>query len=214
MKLSENTINVLKNFSTINQSILFKPGNVISTVSPTKTMMATVDVEETFEVQAGIYELPKFIGVLSLFDEPELLFSNTKVDIKSGRRSLSYTCASPEMLIAPTRDIKIPDAKIEFNLPEAELTKINRAASVLQLPDVVIEANGTNVTISAKNVKNPTSDSYSVDVGETDSQLRAIVKTEYFSKLMPRDYIVSLTGANICRFKSDKLTYYVALERV
>ena len=217
MKLSETTVNVLKNFSTINPSILFKPGNTISTVSPTKTMMATVSVDETFEVQAGIYELPKFIGVLSLFDKPDLSFSSTKVDIKSGHRSLSYTCASPEMLIAPSKDIVMPPSIFEFTLPEAELIKLNRASSVLQLPDVVIETDDDNIIMAATNLKNPTSDSYKVEVSVNsvaDYVKRAVIKAEYLSKLMPRDYVVTITDKNICKFETDKLTYYIALESV
>lgn len=218
MKLSETTVNILKNFSTINPSILFKPGNNISTVSPTKTMMATVSVDETFEVQAGIYELPKFIGVLSLFDEPDLSFSSTKVYIKSGHRSLSYTCASPEMIIAPSKDIVMPPSAFEFTLPETELTKLNRASSVLQLPDIVIETDDdNNIIMAATNLKNPTSDSYKVEVSVNsvaDYVKGAVIKAEYLSKLMPRDYVVTITDKNICKFETDKLTYYIALESV
>jgi hypothetical protein len=217
MKLSETTVNILKNFSNINPSILFKPGNNISTVSPTKTMMATVSVDETFEVQAGIYELPKFIGVLSLFDEPDLSFSSTKVYIKSGHRSLSYTCASPEMIIAPSKDIVMPPSAFEFTLPETELTKLNRASSVLQLPDIVIETDDDNIIMAATNLKNPTSDSYKVEVSVNsvaDYVKGAVIKAEYLSKLMPRDYVVTITDKNICKFETDKLTYYIALESV
>ena len=218
MKLSETTVNILKNFSTINPSILFKPGNNISTVSPTKTMMATVSVDETFEVQAGIYELPKFIGVLSIFDEPDLSFSSTKVYIKSGHRSLSYTCASPEMIIAPSKNIVMPPSAFEFTLPETELTKLNRASSVLQLPDIVIETDDdNNIIMAATNLKNPTSDSYKVEVSVNsvaDYVKGAVIKAEYLSKLMPRDYVVTITDKNICKFETDKLTYYIALESV
>lgn len=216
MKLSEATVNLLKNFSTINPSILFKPGSTISTVSPTKTMMATVNVDETFKVQAGIYELSKFIGVLSLFEQPELSFSTKKVVIKSGHRSLSYTCTNPEMIVAPSKDIIMPPTIFNFTLPEDELTKLNRASSVLQLPDIVIESDSNNVKMTATNIKNPTSDSYAVDINVDDNSLvkKLIIKAEYISKLMPREYIVTITDKNLCKFESENLSYYIALESI
>ena len=214
MKLSESTVNVLKNFSSINPSILFKPGNVISTITPTKTVMAIANVAETFEVEAGIYELSKFIGVLSLFNEPELKFSNSKIDIKTDKRNLSYVCANPEMIIYPSKSITMPDIIAEFTLPEEEFIAMNKAVSVLQLPEIIIESEDNKIFMAATTLKNPTSYNYKVELGETDKNIKAVIKTEYFSKLMPNDYVISITDKNICSFKSDKITYYVALESV
>lgn len=214
MKLSEATINILKNFSTINPSILFKPGSTISTITPTKTVMAIANVTETFEVESGIYELSKFIGVLSLFDNPELNFSNSKIDISKNNRQLSYVCANPETIIYPSKSINMPDIISEFELPIEEFSTMNKAVSVLQLPEISIETEDNKIYMSATNIKNPTSYSYRVELGETDKHIKAVIKSEYFNKMMPNTYKISLTNKNICSFSTNDLTYFLALESV
>ena len=135
MKLSERTLQILKNFSTVNQSILVRPGNIIKTMSPLKTIVTRAEVEETFEHQFAIYDLSRFLGVISLFNEPEFEFTSTYVTITSGKQRVNYTYASETMVPAPpSKDINFPDTEVEFTLSSEALSTIARAGSVLQIP--------------------------------------------------------------------------------
>ena len=51
MKLSENTVSVLKSFAVINQGIEFKEGSTIQTISPQKSIMAKAVVDDQFPAQ-------------------------------------------------------------------------------------------------------------------------------------------------------------------
>jgi len=217
MELSEAAVGVLKNFSQINPSVLFKPGNEVSTISPQKTVIATATVDETFPVQGGIYDLNRFLGVVSLFEAPELSFSEQRVTINEGNKAINYTFAEPAMILTP------PDKKIDFPEPEvkveitwAEIQSVLRAASVMQLPEVSINGSAGKVSISAEDSKNPTADTYSSDVGETDNDFKFVFKVENL-KLLNLNYLVEVSKKGIARFTSvntygPRLEYFIATE--
>lgn len=212
MKLSSETITVLKNFSTINPSILFRKGNTVSTVSPMKSIFAKVNVKEDFPNSCAIYELNKFLGVLSLFKEPELDFKDNHVLISNGAQSVRYTYASPEMITTPPEnDIKFPGADVTFTLTADNLGSILKALSVLSLPEIAIVGDGSDIKVEAVNSKNKTADSYSVVVGKTDKVFNMILKAENL-KFLIRDYNVEISRKGISRFISDDVTYWVATE--
>jgi gp45 sliding clamp, C terminal len=212
MNLSDATLAVLKNFSSINSSILFREGNVIRTISPQKTIMASAEVDETFNKDFAIFDLPRFLGVISLFDNPELIMNNADVTIVSDKRKLVYTYADPSTFITPpAKDITFPLADISFDLKNEDLQKVQRAANVLQLPEIAVSGNGSIISLKAYDSKNPTADSYSSDVGETDSTFNAIFKNENL-KIIPNDYRVDISSRGISRFSSPKVTYFIATE--
>jgi hypothetical protein len=216
MKLSANTVEVLKNYSTINPSILVKPGNVLSTIHPQRAIFAKTTVEESFPQQFAIYELSKFLGVISLFNEPELVFGDMVITIKSGGQKLSYTCASASLIIAPPeKEMTFPAADIEFDIKQDELQKLIRAGSVLQLPDIAAVGNGKTISLTATNTKVSTTDQYSVDVGTTDKNFSMVFKMDNIIKLISSDYNVKISGKGISKFESTsnmKTLYYVATE--
>ena len=214
MKLSESTFNILKNYSSINQTLLVKPGNVISTVVPvSRAIFAKCTVEETFPKQFAIYELPKFLGILSLFKEPELDFGDKQVTIVSGRQSVSYTYADPSMVIAPRGDdINFPEADVEFSISQEELQKLVRAAGVLQLPDMAVTGDGSTIKVTATDSKNPTADVFSVEVGETDKMFTMYFRVDNIIKLISHNYNVKITFKGLSKWTSDNIVYYVAME--
>ena len=216
MKLSANTVEVLKNYATINPSILVKEGNVLSTIHPQKAIFAKTTVEESFPQQFAIYELSKFLGVISLFQEPELVFGDKKITIKSGAQKLSYTCADPAMIISPPeKELTFPAVDVEFDIKQEELQKLIRAGSVLQLPDIAAIGNGKTISLTATNTKNPTTDQYSVEVGKTDKTFSMVFKMDNIIKLISSDYNVKISGKGISKFESTanmKTLYYVATE--
>lgn len=213
MKLSENTLNILKNFSAINPSILVKEGNVLSTISQQKSIYAKVTVEESFPRQFAIYELSKFLGVLSLFRDPEIELGENQMTIKSGKQSLNYTYADPSMIVSPPeKEITMPEPDIEFNVTQEELQKIVRAAGVLQLPEIAAIGNGSSMTFSAINSKNPSADTFNVDLGSTGKTFKMIFKTENIIKLLSTNYNVKISSKGIALFTSDTISYYVPTE--
>lgn len=212
MKISEKTINIFKNFSTINPSILIRAGSVVSTLSPQKSIVAKATIDENFPKQFAIYELSKFLGVLSLFDSPEFEFGDNLVTIKQGKQSVAYTYADSSMIVAPPeKDIKFPAPDYSFALSASDLSKTIRAVNVMQLPEIAIEGDGTEVVIKGTNSKNSTSDAFSISVGESSKKFKMVLRVENL-KMINQDYQVDLSFGGITRFSSPTVVYHVAIE--
>lgn len=214
MKLSENTINVMKNFSNINPSLLVNPGNVLATVTPGNNIYAKATVEENFPIQFTIYELSKFLGIISLFKDPEINFGEHQMTIVSGRQSVNYTYADISSIVAPpqNKSISIPSSEIEFSISQEELQRIVRSAGVLQLPNIAVTGDGIDIKMTATNSKNPTTDVFSIEVGKTEKTFNMVFKVESIIKLMPANYNVKITSKGLSHFSSDTIEYYIATE--
>ena len=217
MKVNEKTINVLRNYANINQSIEFREGNVLKTVSPLNTILASVEIEEEFPRTFPIYELNRFLGTLALFQNPELDFTDNGVTISDSNHEATYRyCGSSSMFqTPPEKNITFPDAEVEFQLTQDVFKKTINAANTLGLPEVVIEGNGAETRIVVSDTGNTTSDVFSTGVGPTDKTFRMIFKTENLNKIMEGTYDVKLSSKRISHFKrtTDTLQYWIALEQ-
>lgn len=212
MKLSARTLHVLKNFSAINPSIILKPGNVVSTISQNKTIMARTTVTEEFENVVAIYNLSRFISTLSLFENPELTFSDKSVRISDGNRGVIYHYADPTIIMAPPeKEIKLPSVDVECVLTNRDYQNVTKALSVLGLPEIAIIGDGTAVSLEAVDMKNPSTDTYSVQIGESDKVFRAIFRQENL-KIMDGDYKVMISSKGISQFVGTEVTYWIAVE--
>jgi hypothetical protein len=212
MKLSKETVALFKNFAGINSNLLLKAGNKLATISAQKNVMADASVSETFP-DFGIYDLNEFLGAMSLFEDPELSFSDKYVTIKQGSMSIKYFAADASVLTAPQKAITFPDAEINFTLSAANLNMIHKTASVLRVADVSIVGDGTTVTAVVGDKKNATGNSFSEPVGSSDKTFKVNLKVENL-KMLPGDYDISISSKKISRFKSPStdLVYYVAVE--
>lgn len=213
MKLSKETLSLVKNFSGISSNLLLKQGNTLNTISAQKNVMASTTVTESFPQEFGIYDLNEFLGALTLFEDPELEFQDKYVSIKEGTNSIKFFASDPAVLVAPTKEITFPDPEVEFKLSEKVLSMIQRTASVLRSSDVSIVGDGSKVSVVVGDKKNATANSYEVEVGTTDKSFKVNMKVENL-KMLPGDYTVSVSTKKISRFKSSKgdLVYYVAIE--
>ena len=213
MKLSKETLAIFKNFAGINSNLVLKQGNKLSTISGQKNVMAEVTVAETFP-NFGIYDLNELLGAMSLFDDPELEFSDKVCKIIQGDMHIKYFAADISVLTAPQKDIVFPEAEINFELTNQMLTMIQRTASVLKSNDVSIVGSDGKVTVVVGDKKNATGNSFSEPVGTTDKSFKVNLKVENL-KMIPGDYSVSVSSKKISRFKSSTtsdLVYYVAVE--
>ena len=213
--ISRPTIEVLKNFCSINKSIVIKPGNQISTLSINKNILAIADVEEQFDSQISIYDLGVFLGGLSLFDSPQIDTSQsnyvTVSDLK-GRSKTRFFYADPDIITQPPeKEIQLPSQDVEFNLEAGVLQQLQRAASVYQLPDLCLFSDGSKMHLTVTDKKNETSNSYSVEVGETEDQFCYCFKVENL-KLLAGDYRVTMSKHNVSLFQGDGIKYFIALE--
>ena len=217
MKVSEKTINLLRNYANINQSIEFREGNVLKTVSPLNTILASVEVEEQFTRTFPIYELNRFLGTLALFQNPELDFTDNGVVISDENHEATYRyCGSSSMFqTPPEKNITFPDAEVSFELSQDQFKKTINAANTLGLPEVVVEGNGSDIQLVVSDTGNTSSDIFSTTVGKTDKTFRMIFKTENLNKIMEGTYNVSLSSKRISHFtrKGDSLQYWIALEQ-
>jgi len=216
MKLSENTISILRNFSDINQNILFKPGKTLATMSTMKNIMAKANVEEDFEQEFGIYDLPEFLRSFEKFQKPVLKFNgsaNLKIEDESSPLKTRYPFAEKSTLVSPSKDINMPDKTVTFTLKQSDFDMIKGQYATLSLPDIAIRGKKGKVEIVALDKKNNNAPESSLPVGETDLDFNAYIKAENL-KVIPGDYDVALSKAKIAHFKNKKVNiqYWIALE--
>ena len=215
MKLSESTLSLLKNFSNINQSILFKQGSKLRTISVMKNIYAEASIGENLPKDFGIYDLNQFLNGLTLHNSPDLDFTNDgHVVIKEGRMRSKYFFADPGVIVTPPdKEIEIPSVDVSFELSTNQLDKLLKAAAVYQLPDFCAVGGAGVVQLVVRDKKNDTSNSFSVIVGETDKEFTFNFKIENI-KILPGTYDVSISQKLMSKFvsKDYDLKYYVALE--
>tara|TARA_B100001094_G_scaffold318632_1_gene362451 strand:+ start:1221 stop:1889 length:669 start_codon:yes stop_codon:yes gene_type:complete len=215
MKLSDSTINILKNFSNINQSLLFKSGNKLRTISVMKNILAEVEVTEEFPKDFGIYDLSQFLMGLSLHKDPELdIEDDSYMVIREGKMRSKYFFADPNVIVTPPeKDIVLQSEDVNFTLSTTQLDKLLKASSVYQLPDLSVVGNAGIVKLVVSDRKNDTSNDFSIIVGETDATFSFNFKVENI-KILPGSYNVSISKKLLSKFVSEdkNLTYWVALE--
>ena len=216
MKLSDKTLSVLKNFSSINQSILFKKGNKLRTISVMKNILAEATVSEEFSKDFGIYDLSQFLNVnTTLFNSPELDFGNDGyVVIREGRSKQRFFFADPNVIVTPPdKEITLPSEDVSFELSTDQLDRLLKAAAISQLPDLSAVGENGVVKLVVRDKKNDTSNDFAIVVGETDTEFSFNFKVENI-KVLPGTYDVVVSQKLLSRFtsKNQDLTYYIALE--
>ncbi|AFK66298.1 gp45 [Synechococcus phage S-CBM2] len=217
IKVSDKLVNVLKNFSSINKSIVIEPGNVVSTLSVNKNILAKAEVVEEFPNQIAIYDLGVFLGGVSLFDDP--VFDCTddkfiKVSNKSGRSKSVFYYADPDVIVKPPqKEIELPSEDVQFALKASDLQALIRASSIYQVPDLCVYAVDGEMNVCVKDKRNDTSNMYNVTVGESSSEFCYCFKVENL-RMIPGDYDVTISNSNVALFKNetDKVKYWIALE--
>lgn len=217
VKVSDDLTKILKNFSTINKSIVIEPGNVVSTLSVNKNILAKATVTEEFSKQVAIYDLGVFLGGVSLFDAPVFdLQSDSFVTVQNekGRAKSRYYYADPEIIVKPpSKDIQLPSVDVEFDLPQEDLQKLLSASSVYHVPDLCVYSEDERIQVSVRDKKNDTSNSFNVTVGETEEDFCYCFKVENL-RMIPGNYRVEISKSNVALFtnRDYDVKYWIALE--
>ena len=213
MKIGNDTINILKNFSTINSSISFNSGNVIRTISEQKNILAQAVTSESFPVSFGVYDLNQFLGVISLFEDGDLDFQENKVVISEGSSKCNYTYTDPSMITSPPKkNIEMPSPEVTFTLSSEDFRSVYNAANQLSLSEIVVRGDGNTIELVAKDTKDPSSNEYSRNVGVTDKTFSFVFKSENLKLISDSSYHVEISTSNIAHFKGKTVEYWIATE--
>ena len=217
MELSEKTLKILQNFTTINQSLAFKEGRKLRTISVMKNVLAEAEIEEYIPKDFAIYDLPQFLNTLALYRDPDIDVSTNPnfAHIKAGTSQRSkYFFSDPSVIVAPPeKEMVLPSEDVTFNLGEEQLAKALKSSSILQLPDLSVVGGEGAIKVVVSDRKNDTSNEFALVVGQTDKEFSFNFKIENI-KLIPGDYSVAISCKNLARFYNAnyKLTYFIALE--
>ena len=215
MKLSNETLTVLKNFSSINQGIQFKQGTKLTTVSAGKTVLAQANLKDVFPQDFCVYDLNQFLSVHSLHKDSDLSFDDSNVIFKSGRSSTKYRKTAKEMIVTPPeKEITLPSVDVSFTLSEEDYNNIMKVSSVLSSPHIAVESDGDAVQLVAFDAQDNSAHTNSIQVGEGNGKKYKIVfKTENI-KMIPGSYAVQISFRGIGHFKNtkDDIQYWIAFE--
>ena len=222
MKLSEQTVSILKNFSTINQNLVIKEGSEISTMSAMKNIVASAEVKETFPTEFAIYDLNEFLASVSLFDKPSLDFKDDFVVMTEGGstgKALKYWYSDPSVVTTPTKDITMPECEVQFSFANTVLSDVQKAAAVIGAPDMVLEGMSVGKAIlKVTDKKNSTANDYGVGIDVTNADGKDVPYKFWFKvenlKLMSGEYDVEVSSKSISHFVNGKndIQYWIALE--
>lgn len=215
MKLSKATLEILRNFSAVNANILIKKGNKLATLAVAKNIMAEVEVEETFDKEVGIFNLPELLGVIQMMGDPEIKLEDKFMTLSEGTSKLRYVYADSSILTYPLKNIKLPSEEITFSLTSGQLLQIQKAAAALGVQDVAVVGDGSKIVIQVTDKKNEGSNQYTIDLKtKTTDEFTVYFKIENF-KHISDDYEVAISSKNISKFvgQSVKVTYFVAVEQ-
>lgn len=214
MFLTNDTVSVLKNFATINQSILIKQGRKLRSMSAMKNILVEATITEEFTRDVAIYDLNQFLNALSLVSGGELSLNNDSIEITDGTNSIDYRYSDPSVITAPPdKQLTLPSEDVCVVLSEENIDKVKKTAAVLQIPDVSLVGNGTEIVMTVRDKKNSGSNAYRIVVGETDNVFQFHMKCENL-KLLTGDYDVIVSKKGLAQFThhSMPIVYYIALE--
>jgi hypothetical protein len=215
MKISSETINILKNFSGINANLVFKPGKELKTLSEAKTIMATASTLEDFPIEFGVYDLNEFLSLFSLMDQPNLDFSDKFLTMSDGSQKIKYFYSEIDILTQPTKDINMPDCEVVLDISSDNLDKIRKAAAVLGHSELSFKSDGGSVVACVFNEKDATANTFDIDLGTTSEETFNYVFSISNLKMLQGDYKVSISSKLISNWKHSAapLDYFIALEK-
>lgn len=212
MKLSKRTVEILNNFNAINPNIVIQPGSEIKTVAEAKNILAQATIDDEFESEVGIYNLSEFLGVRSMFEDPDLTVNSDHIRFKENGRSVKYYLSDPEMLTTPSKIPALPGVDVQFDLSAEDLSAIRKAATTLDLPDLVITNDNGQLKALVTDISNDTSNEFAIDLSGENDQSFSLVFRVASLKIIVADYKIEISKRLISKFMSPDVNYLIALE--
>jgi len=215
MKLSNDTLAVLKNFASINSGLEFKSGNILSTMSPGKTILAKATLKDNFPIDFCVYDLNQFLSVHSLYKDADIDFDDVNVVFKSGKSKIKYRKTAKEMIItAPEKELNLPSVDVSFKLTEELFASIKKSANVLQSPNIAVESDGEKIYLTCFNAKDDSAHTNSIEVGDSSDKKFKMVFLEENLKMIPGSYDVEISSKGLASFKNttQEIDYWIAIE--
>lgn len=227
MKLSKETIAIMKNFAGINANLMLKSGNKLVTISPQKSVMAVAQISENLAINGtglfGIYELNDFISAYSIMDDADISFTDTYCIMSNGsHQKVKFYSASPEMLLTPSKESLPVSDDVSFNLKAADLDIISKSATALKVSDISIVSKDGKVSVEVADKKAQqsmktgysTANVFNLDIGTSDKEFKVNMKVENLQKIALTDYTVTVDSKKLSKFSATKgsLVYYLAIE--
>jgi len=215
MKISSETISILKNFSGINANLVFKPGKELKTISEAKTIMANASILEDFPVEFGVYDLNEFLSLYNLMEDPSLEFSDKYLTMSDGSQKIKYYYSEVDILTQPSKDINMPECEVVLDLSMENLQKIQKAAAVLGHSELSFIGDGNTVVASVFNEKDSTANTFDIDLGIGTTETFNYVFSISNLKMLQGDYKVSISSRLISNWRNadNPLDYFIALEK-
>lgn len=210
MKISKRTLAILKNFASINQSIMIPCGNKLQTISNVKDLFASTEVEETFPVDVAIYDLNQFLAIVGLFEDPDFEFNENSVTISEGSLTQTFFYADPSVIVTPPeKGITLPSVEVKGNLSKEHLSSVVRAASANGATDLTFQ-NG-DIKVHDKAV--PNSNNFTIkSVTDHPADFELTIAVEKL-KMITDDYGIELCAKGLSRFSgANGIEYFVALQ--
>lgn len=212
MKLKPRTIQILKNYSSINPSMLFKKGHHQVTMHPMKKMLVRAAIEEEIPADFAIFDLSKFIGTLSLFNDPELTVGKKYITIAEGGQKVNFTFGDPDVIIGPSaQTMKMPSNEIQFKLTDVALAQLMKASSILDVPHVIFRGNSEVVEVGAGKCDDPSGNKFMVEVGLTTHEFQFVVGVDTF-RVLPGTYDATITKDGIIHLQTTDIEYWISTE--
>lgn len=214
MFISQETLSILKNFSTINQNLLIKAGSSLRTLSSMKDLLGEATITETFERDVPIYDLSQFLNCLSLIPGSEVNLLEDYIEITDGSNSINYRYAEPSVIqTPPDKELSLPSEDVSFVLKQEDLETLKKAAAVLQIPDVSVKGDGETIKVVVSDKKNSGSNVYQIEVGECNQEFEFTFKVESL-KIITGDYDVTISSSMLSRFqhRSSNIVYFIAVD--
>lgn len=211
MRLSENTITILKNFASLNTGIVIKPGSLLVTRGG-RDILARAHVPDVFPRQIAIGNLSKLLGVVNYMQEPEFEFGENQLTIRSGQQVVNMTYAAPEAIATPKADDVNAPISITFPITAAEFMNVTKVTTSLGLPHVAIVGDGSSITIRGINAKDRSADSFSITVAESDKTFRYVFEAARWAKFLEKDFTIGISKQGLVRLTHDDVTYIIAVD--
>jgi len=213
MQISKETIEVLKNFASINSNILIRKGKNLATISTAKNIFAKANVAEDFPIEVPIYDLNSLLALLTLMENQNVEFGDKSLTISKDGGKFEYFYSNAGVIVAaPDKSIEL-DNHFQFKLTAEDVQMIIKAAAITSAPTISVTCKHQQVVLTIGDKKNDTANTYKKTIGPGLEDFECHMAVENF-KIIPDAYTVTISKKKFMHFKHEtkSVEYFIAME--